>query len=55
MVMVQIDMNEEENQILELFKAINKLKNKEDAIKRLIIEKKEDFKDFLKKEDEDGL
>lgn len=44
MVMIQIDLNEEENRIVEIFKAIRRLETKEETVKQIITQ----FKPKLK-------
>jgi hypothetical protein len=36
MTKIQIDLNKEEDNIVNIYKAINNIKNKEDAIKKMI-------------------
>jgi hypothetical protein len=42
MVQVQVDLSDDENQIVEVYKAINKLETKEDAIKEMIMKHKKE-------------
>ena len=44
MVKVQIDLDDEENYILDIYRAKNKLKSKEKAIKNIIIQLKKSLK-----------
>ena len=54
MVQIQIDLDENENRIVEIFKAVNRLDDKRDAIKAMIKKFEEKYTKFLSGEELQG-
>jgi len=44
MTLIQIELNDEENEIVSIYKIKKKLLTKSEAIKRIIVEKKKEWK-----------